>query len=512
MAAQLISLLSQKDEEKEKLRTDIESFNYQVHVFDKIESITKDVSTNHPILIMIDYGSILIADRSKVIALFKAIKTTRSIVYNVPEDTDRRLAFYELGATRVFDKSYALENILHSVLWLANVLSTSDESKRLFSKGQLEDIPLSTLINTLGSENRSGILKIVTQNNSGKIYFSEGDIISAEVGFHKGEDAIIHMLFWKKGDFSFSSSQNEAPDRTIEISNIGIQIISRHYQNRFRINLEKLGKSASTVRVQNVGDLTATFENLDPKFLEYISRPKTIDEVLENPHYTCFDTLDILVKLKESNFLVLKDSGPALVEKVMLNSNIADKKTQDDLQYLMSPQDAEEIKKNLNLKNNKVFNVLLISSQNFATTGFINDLGSSTLNVKKQKKYLTIEVALAEKRNMMVFAMPVDKQIMDTFKLLPEDISGQIFIIELNGDIDFEYINYVIRQIHSINKAPTVLAVSNAGEAKDLTKLKSKIDVPEDVKIMPFDHKNGQKSIGKALLALKPPEIKDIKK
>ena len=347
MAAQLISVLSQNDEEKEKLRKDIESFNYQVHVFDKIETITKEVSTNHPILIMIDYNSILLADRSKVINLFKAIKATRTIVYNVPEDTDRRLAFYELGATRVFDKSYALENILHSVLWLANVLSTSDESKRLFSKGQLEDISLNSLINTLGSENRSGILKIVTENNSGKIYFSEGDVISAEVGFHKGENAIIHMLFWKKGNFSFSSSQNDAPERTIEVSNIGIQIISKLYQNKFRINLEKLGKPASTIRVQNVGDLTATFEELDPKFLEYISRPKTIDEVLENPHYTCFKTLEILVKLKENGFLLLKDSAPVLVEKVMPNSEISEGKSQKDVIYLLTPQDADVIKKNL---------------------------------------------------------------------------------------------------------------------------------------------------------------------
>ncbi|MEJ2542488.1 MAG: DUF4388 domain-containing protein [Calditrichaceae bacterium] len=511
MAAQLISILSQKDEEKEKLRSDIESFNYQVHVFNKIEAITKEVSTNHPILIMIDYSSILVADRSKVINLFKAIKITRTIVYNVPEDTDRRLAFYELGATRVFDKSYALENILHSVLWLANVLSTSDESKRLFSKGQLEDIPLSTLINTLGSENRSGILKIVTENNSGKIYFADGDIISAEVGFHKGEDAIIHMLFWKKGDFSFSSSQNDASERTIEISNIGIQIISSYYQNKFRINLEKLGKSASTVRVQNIGDLTATFDDLDPNFLDYISRPKTINEVLENPFYTCFDTLDILVKLKESNFLLLKDSAPPLVEKVMLKSEISNNKAQDDIEFLLNSQDADELKKNLKLKNDKTFNMLLISSQNFATTGFINDLGKSTVNIQKKKKYLTIEVALAEKINMLVYAMQVDKEIMNTFKLIPEDIGGQIFIIELNGEVDFEYMNYVIRQIHSINKAPTVLAVSNAGDAKDLTKLKSKINVPEDVKIMPFDHKNGQKNIAKALIALKPPDMKDSK-
>jgi hypothetical protein len=511
MAVQLISILSQNDEEKEKLRNDIESFNYQVHLFDKIETITKEVATNHPILIMIDYNSILIADRSKVIALFKAIKTTRTIVYNVPEDTDRRLAFYELGATRVFDKSYALENILHSVLWLANVLSASDESRRLYSKGQLEDISLNALIYTLGSENRSGILKIVTENNSGKIYFCEGDIVNAEVGFHRGEDAIIHMLFWEKGDFSFSSSQKEAPERTIAISNIGIQIISKIYQNKFRINMEKLGKPASTIRVQNVGDLTSTFEDIDPKFIEYISRPKPIDEVLENPHYSCFKTLEILVKLKENNFLLLKGTLSPSANSLPLNLVTQKNDSKKDVEFLLNPPDVDTIKKNLKLKNNKLFNVLLISSQNFATTGFVNDLGASTVNIQKQKKYITIEVALANTLNMLVYAMQVDKQIMDTFRLIPEDISGQIFIIEVNGEFDFEYLNYIIRQIYSINKAPTVLAVSNAGDTKDLTRLKSKINVPEEVKIIPFDHKSGQQSISKALLALKHATIKETK-
>ena len=183
MANQLISVLSQNTDEKDKLKQGFESFNYQLSVFSNIDAITKDVSSNHPVMIMIDYNSIVAADRAKVISLFKVIKSARSIVFNVPEDTDRRLAFYELGATRVFDKSYALENITHSVLWLATVLSSSEESKRLYSKGQLEDIPLYTLINSLGSENRSGILKIVTENNSGKIYFAEGDIMPCKAKF-----------------------------------------------------------------------------------------------------------------------------------------------------------------------------------------------------------------------------------------------------------------------------------------------------------------------------------------
>ena len=511
MAAQLISVLSQNNDEKEQLKQDFESFNYQISVFINIDAITKDVSTNNPILIMIDYNSIVSADRTKVISLFKIIKSVRSVVFNVPEDTDRRLAFYELGATRVFDKSYALENITHSVLWLANVLSNSEESKRLYSKGQLEDISLTTLINTLGSENRSGILKIVTENNSGKIYFCEGDIISAEVGFHRGEKAIIHILFWEKGDFSFSSSQNDAPERTIETSNIGIQIISKIYRNKFRINLEKLGKPTSTLRIQNVGDLVATFADVDRKFIDYISRPKIMNEILENPYYTCFETLEILIKLRDKNFLLLKEVIKAVVDDGGIKKTIKKVNTKKDTGFLLRTQDANIIKKNLKIKDNKPLNLLLISSQRFASSGFINDLGTSIIQVRQHKKYTTAEVALSKQLNMLVYALQVDKQVMETFKKLPEDISGQIFIIEINEELDFEYMNYIIRQICAINKAPAVLALSNVSTAKNLTKIKPKFNLPEQVKIIPFDLQNGQKSISQALMSLKPPVIKEVK-
>ena len=68
MANQLISVLSQNTDEKDKLKQGFESFNYQLSVFSNIDAITKDVSSNHPVMIMIDYNSIVAADRAKVIS------------------------------------------------------------------------------------------------------------------------------------------------------------------------------------------------------------------------------------------------------------------------------------------------------------------------------------------------------------------------------------------------------------------------------------------------------------
>ncbi|MEJ2054718.1 MAG: DUF4388 domain-containing protein, partial [Calditrichaceae bacterium] len=392
MPEELISILSKNSDEKDILKHDFETSNYKISVFNNIEVTTKNITENNPILIMVDYSAIVVADRSKVIDLFKAIKSTRSIVYNVPEDTDRRLAFYELGATRVFDKSYALENISHSVRWLANVLSNDDDGKRLYSKGQLEDISLTTLINTLGMENRSGILKIVTANNSGKVYFNEGDIVNAEVGFHKGEKAIIHMLFWEEGDFSFSSSQNEVPERTIYTSNPGIQIAAQMYRNKFKINLEKLGKTIATLRVQNTGDLLADFEDINPKFIEYISRPKTLEETLENPYYTSFETMELLVRLKNEKYLILTSRTKSPLDDGGIEDVVKKAGSKEHTNPLLEPKDAAIIRENLRLKENQSFNILVFSTKYITTGELINDLGSSIIQINKDKKYANIEV------------------------------------------------------------------------------------------------------------------------
>jgi hypothetical protein len=229
-----------------------------------------------------------------------------------------------------------------------------------------------------------------------------------------------------------------------------------------------------------------------------------MNEVIENPFYTCFETLEILVKLKEKNFLLLKDSLKTIAEETEIRKIDKESPEKKENEYLLVPQDVDKIQKNLKLKDNKPFNILLLNSQNFNTDAFINDLGASIVKVQRNKKYRKMEIALFDKLNMFLYTLRIDKEVVNTFKQLPEEIFGQIFVFDLSENLDFEYMNYVIRYIYAFNKAPTILAISNVGTAKNLTKIKPKFNVPEHVKIIQFDNKKFRQSLTKAILTLKP--------
>jgi len=480
------------------------SVGYDVNIFQEINEVLRNVNENNLLLILVDYDSIVAAERKTVIELFKIVKITRAVVYNVPEDTDRRIAFYELGATRVFDKSTSVENISNSIRWLLQVLSSSDDGRRLYSKGKIEDIPLTTLINTLGRESRSGVLKIITENNSGKIYFNNGDITSAEVGFHHGERALIHMLFWDKGAFSFSSLQKDAPTHNVEISNIGIQIISKTYFEKHLRNLDELGSLDSTIRIQNTGDLLINFSDIDKKFIEFMQRPHSIEEVLENPYYTSFETVDNLLKLKSQNFLLIQEPAKEILAEDQSPEDIEETITTKDSGLMLRTQDGNLIRKNLQIDEGGLGKILVFSTQTSVTEDFLNDLVPMKSSIRSEKNFDIAQVLLSKSLHILFIALAINKEVMEILKSVSDQVSAQVFLIEKNDNLDFEYLSYIIRQIFALNYVPTLVAVSNISSTKELTKIKPKFDLPEQIRLVVFNPDQGHKAIRKILVSLEP--------
>jgi predicted regulator of Ras-like GTPase activity (Roadblock/LC7/MglB family) len=84
-------------------------------------------------------------------------------------------------------------------------------------EGQVSDLHLSDIIqmNCLGHS--TGSLVIEKDNERGIIYFDDGNIIHAEIGDWKGEDAFYEILSWQGGRFSQKKGVH-APRETISKS------------------------------------------------------------------------------------------------------------------------------------------------------------------------------------------------------------------------------------------------------------------------------------------------------
>lgn len=138
------------------------------------------ISSKELDLILLNYQSIVDAERKEQISLFKKAQSTKLIIFNVPNDATRRLAFYRLGAYRSFSNTYELEDIYYfSKNLLSNNIASTEQKESHFS-GRLQDFSLSGLINNFGKDKRNGVLRLQTKVSSGKIYFNNGIFITLQ--------------------------------------------------------------------------------------------------------------------------------------------------------------------------------------------------------------------------------------------------------------------------------------------------------------------------------------------
>ena len=130
-------------------------------------------------------------------------------------------------------------------------------------------------------------------------------------------------------------------------------------------------------------------------------------------------------------------------------------------------------------------------------------------SIRSEKNYDIAQVLLSKNLHILFIALAINKEVMETLKSVSDQVSAQLFLIEKNDNLDFEYLSYIIRQIFAFNHVPTLVAVSNISSTRELTKLKPKFDLPEEIKLVVFNPDLGHRAIRKILVSLVPIVEKD---
>ncbi|MFP4039332.1 MAG: cyclic nucleotide-binding domain-containing protein, partial [Desulfosudaceae bacterium] len=87
------------------------------------------------------------------------------------------------------------------------------KSQIVFS-GDLEYLNLGELIQIIGSNGSTGVLRIISKyiERPGQIYFREGNPVEAEAGSKRGLEAIYSLFGWTEGEFEFSNESVAVKD------------------------------------------------------------------------------------------------------------------------------------------------------------------------------------------------------------------------------------------------------------------------------------------------------------
>ena len=474
---------------------------HELEVRSKIPSSGESFPHDSALVYLFDYESIAQSGRDDIIRFFQQITQHNIVVYNVPENANRRMAFYDLGARRVFDRSFELDEIFYGTRWLIESLSKGKEEDALFSRGRLEDIPLATLIGSLGQEKRTGILKLITPKSSGKIYFNQGHIDDAWVNGHGGEEAVLHMLYWNKGNFYFSAADSVRVKKQIALSNIALVLLAEQRRDSFAENLKKIGPYNSTLRAVHVGDIRALHPDIDEAFIRIIQKPRMLEEALENPVYTCYKTAEKLVVLKEENLLEVNSPHKKSVFEAPLDAIPSVPAALDEI--ILNRYEIQQLKINLKIEGENTGKIVVLGSRLSGKSEFIQRLTRAKTQLSKAKDLEVARVTLSTDLDLLLFGMTVDQMVMETTEKLSEGLVGYIFFVSFLEQDTYEYTNYIINHLLSIYPVSCVIGVTDLPSPDLLDSVRKKFQTQYIINWVPCKA-GDMRSIHDVLLAMEP--------
>jgi len=136
-------------------------------------------------------------------------------------------------------------------------------------KGNLSFINLGELLQLLGGNNSTGVLKLTSMyaNNPGLIYLMDGNPINAECGDKKGLDALNSFFGWLDAQFEFInepiSSTKMIKKNRMEIILDGLRLVDDGV-------VPKLGRASLTQQPSMVGKDASDLPVIKGPFIDYI--------------------------------------------------------------------------------------------------------------------------------------------------------------------------------------------------------------------------------------------------
>lgn len=467
-----------------------------VNVHSTIGSTIRHTTKSDKVAFLVEYNTLTAENRIDVIKFFKEYSKQNVFLFNVPDNANKRLAFYELGAKRVFDTSHPLKEIYYALMWPIKNMASDTNENQMISSGKLENISLTSLIKNLAGEERTGILKVVTENNSGKIYFKDGYITHSQVGLFVGEKAVLHMLFWYSGEFIFNSTTSFNDAASINVSIVTLLIIAEDLRKSYLQNLKDIGSQKAVVQIKYAGDLASSPIGIVKGFQEIIMRPVVLKMVFENPFYTCYETAEKLAELKSNGFLSVTDEGNVPEEKE--NGEEVPLGTFS----LLSKNEAEEFCHQINLDKLHSGKILMISTLGKSGYHTLQCIVQNGNDIVQRNNAHVCKVEVLTQTDISFYSLRIDDDILETIGKISDDFTAIVFFVDVQQADKFEYTSYIIRGLIKNDDVLWVPFAVNSTTDIDLDDVKEKLGIQKYIPFISCDPKE-ENDVKMILLSLK---------
>ena len=175
-------------------------------------------------------------------------------------------------------------------------------------KGSLESINLADIMQLVSNSRQSGRF-ILTKDasNTGFIAIKRGDIIHAEVGNFKGEDAVFTLISWGKGEFVFEEGEFNY-ETTITRSVTSLLMEAARRIDEWKVLRKKIGSIDSVPEFKEIDKQERrkiSLSTLEWLVISKIDGKKSIIEISNESGINIYDTSRIIFGMITSGLLKL---------------------------------------------------------------------------------------------------------------------------------------------------------------------------------------------------------------
>jgi hypothetical protein len=176
--------------------------------------------------------------------------------------------------------------------------------------GFVDEVPLEDLFHLFQSSNKSGVLVIQTEKDTGRIYLRDGDVYYAELDSSDSldpEKAFYRILAWGRGQFSLEKSGGRSFDDELEKPTD--ELLEEGMRQRDR--LESLGEDvpdySDPIRIAEplVPPLRSLSEDQLDTF-QLIINYDTVAEVLNQSRESDFEAMEEIVELVRQDYVEIE--------------------------------------------------------------------------------------------------------------------------------------------------------------------------------------------------------------
>lgn len=188
-------------------------------------------------------------------------------------------------------------------------------------QGSLADLSLPDVIQLVSVSGKTGAFHIDKDGERGKIFLRGGQIIDAEVGVLRGEQAVYELATWSRGYFTFKPGE-QSDEASIQASNATLMMEAARRLDEWRVLSRKI-PSLDMVPYfpsRGEGQDQVTLSPQEWVLVTNIDGRRSIEEAAQGLGWGAFDLSKVLFGLITSGLVALREAGTHLSSGQRLDS------------------------------------------------------------------------------------------------------------------------------------------------------------------------------------------------